>query len=90
MQDTQHFWIIKHLHWNKRGFFANDPKHRYIIYHWKVFFTTSMNLRLLPQNKDLFGLDLITKFVASVYKYMSVIRALSLQTQGIILKRNLC
>ena len=31
--------------------FANEFKHRQIIYHWKSFFAMIMNLRLLPKNK---------------------------------------
>ena len=35
--------------------FANDFKHRHIIYRWKEFSASSKNLRSLPQNKVLFG-----------------------------------
>ena len=34
--------------------FAKDFKHWHIIFHWKVFFTMSMNLRSSPQNKASF------------------------------------
>ena len=43
--------------------FTNDTKHKQIIYRWKVFFITSLNSRSLPQNKALFGSDLLVKFM---------------------------
>ena len=54
--------------------FANDFKYRYIIYHWKEFFTTSKNLRSLSQNKAHFGSDQLTKFVISAQKSMPTIQ----------------
>ena len=43
-------------------FWANDSKHKHIIYHWKWFFATINNLRLLPENKASFGTDQLSKF----------------------------
>ena len=47
----------------KMWLFANDFKHKQIIYFWKSFFVTSMNSGSLPQNKALFGSDPLTKFL---------------------------
>ena len=46
-----------------------------------------MNLRSLPQNKALFSSDQFTKFVVFAQKCVPMIRALSLGTEGTILKR---
>ena len=61
----------------KYYFFANDSKHRHIIYSWKSFFTTSMNSRSLPQNETLFDSDPLAKFVAFAWKSVLTIQALS-------------
>ena len=67
----------------KRDFFVHDFKHRQIIYRWKAFFITSMNLSV-PQNKAPFGLDLLAKFFIFSQKYMSTIRAFSSGTEDTI------
>ena len=55
-------WQFSRFVSKKCDFFDNGIKHWQIICHWKVFFTTSMNSRSLPQNKALFGLNQIAKF----------------------------
>ena len=65
--------------------FANDFKH--IIYHWKIFFSTSMNSRLLPQNKAPFRLDQLVKCVVTTWKNVSTIRAFSPWTKDTIVMR---
>ena len=42
-------------------FFANDSKHRHIIYPWISFFSMSLDSRSLPQNKVLFGSGQLSK-----------------------------
>ena len=71
----------------KCNFFTNGTKHRQIIYRWKAFFVTSMNLGSLPQNKALFGSDLFAKFLFA-RKYVPMIRALSSGNEDTILKRS--
>ena len=68
-------------------FFANDFKYSHIIYCWKEFFGTIMNLRSLSQNKVLFGLDQLAKFVAYVQKSVSTIRSFSTWTKGTIVTK---
>ena len=68
----------------KYDFFANDSKHRHSIYRWNSFFVTSIDSRLLPQNKVPFGLDLLAKFCHFARKNISMIRALSFLTEGTI------
>ena len=68
-------------------FFANNFKHRHIIYHWKEVFITSMDSRSLPQNKTSFGSDQLTKFIIFARKKVSTIQAFSLQTEVTILMR---
>ena len=48
-----------------------------------------MNLRLLPQNKALFGSDPLAKFVIFVQKYVLTIWPLSSETDSTILKKEL-
>ena len=71
----------------KYNFFANDFKHRHIIYYWKVFFTTSMNSTSLPQNEAPFGSDSLAKFVAFARKSTSTIWTGSSWTKGTIVTR---
>ena len=74
----------------KKWLFANELKDKYNIYLWKAFFTKNMNSRSLPQNKALFGLDLLAKFALFFFfflqKCMPKIRALSSRMKGTILK----
>ena len=74
----------------KMWLFANDFKHRQIIYGWKVFFITSMNLESLSQNKVSFGSDPHVKFVIFAQKYVPTVRALSTWTEDTILNKKLC
>ena len=60
---------------------------RHVIYCWIVFFTTSINLRSLPQNKTPFGSDSLTKFVIFAQKNVLTIRVFSSRIQGIIVTR---
>ena len=60
----------------KHDFVTNDLKHRHIIYRWKIFFTKSINLISLSQNKALFASNLLAKFVIFVQKYVPKIQAL--------------
>ena len=81
---------ISTVYLEKCNFFANDTKYRHIIYCWKVFFDTIMDLRSLPQNKALVGLDQQLKFRHFARKSVPTIWALSSRTKGIFLKRKLC
>ena len=54
-------------------FFTKDFKHRYIIYHWKVFFSMSMESRSLLQNKAPVGSDQLSKFRYFAEKSVSTI-----------------
>ena len=47
----------------------------------KYFFIMSMNSGSLPQNKSLFGLDLLVKFLIA-QKYMSMILTLLSEIEG--------
>ena len=76
-----------HILSRKMWFFASNSKYRHIIYRWKPFFTTSINLRLLCQNKVPFGLDPPTKFVIFVRKSVPISRALSSWTEGTIVMK---
>ena len=69
--------------------FANDFKHRHIIYCWKEFFTMIMNSILLPQNKVPFGPDPLAKFALFAQKCVQTIRVLSLGMESTILKSKL-
>ena len=71
----------------KCDFFANDSKHRQIIYHWKLFFATSLYSGSLPQNKALLGSDQLSKFCHFARKHVPLIRAFSSQMEGTITTR---
>ena len=73
----------------KTWIFANDCKHRHIIYYWKLFFTTSMDLRSLPQNNASFSSNQFSKFCHFARKYMMSIWPLSLRMEGTITTRML-
>ena len=91
-------WLVLHV---KRGkikmaiyrlsqktwLFANEPKHRHIIYRWKLFFATSIDFRSLPQNKALFDSDLLAKFHHFTRKSVPMIQALSSWMEGAIMMR---
>ena len=62
-QNESKFKLSIHRLFRKTWIFANDFKYRHIIYHWKEFFITCMNLRLLPQNNAPFSSDPLAKFV---------------------------
>ena len=97
------FWVLigpahktrQRLNWQftdylkKRDFFTNDSKHRHIIYYWKLFFTTSMDSRSLPQNKVSFRSDQLSKFCQFVQKSVPMIWAFSIQTEYTITTRRL-
>ena len=59
-----------------------------ILYRWKEFSIISMNSASLPQNKALFGSNPFVKFLIA-QKYVPMISALSSETEGSILKREL-
>ena len=71
----------------KRDFLTNGTKYKHIIYHWKAFLATSMDSRVLPQNKALVGSDQLSKFHHFARKSMSTIQALLLWTEGSIVTR---
>ena len=73
---------ICRLSQKKHDFFANDFKHMRIIYHWKSFFATINNLRLLLENMALFGLDQLLKFSQFSRKSVSSIRAFLSRMEG--------
>ena len=66
----------------KDEFFANNSKHRHIIYRWKLFITTSMNSRSLPQNNASFGLDQLSKLCHFARKSVPMIQLLSSRMKG--------
>ena len=55
-------WYFHSFFFQKTQLWANDIKHRHIIYYWKWFFATIKNLRSLPENKTSFGKDQLSKF----------------------------
>ena len=71
----------------KMWLFTNDSKHRYIIYRWKSFFTMSIDSRSLPQNKALFGSNLLAKFCHLAWKNVQTIWTLSSRTEDTIMMR---
>ena len=67
--------------------FVEDFKYRHIIYHWKSFFTTNIDLRLLYQNKTPFGSDQLSKIRQYARKCVLSIRVVSSRTDGTITTR---
>ena len=72
----------------KMWHFANDFKHRQIIYRWKAFFVTRINSESLSQNKVLFGSYLLANFLFA-QKCVSMIRTLSSGNKDTTLKSSL-
>ena len=70
--------------------FVNYSKHGHIIYYWKLFFVTSMDLRSLPQNKPPFVGDQLIKFCHFSWESVLAIWLFSLWTEGTIVKREVC
>ena len=68
-------------------FWANDSKHRHIIYRWKSFFATMNNSRLLPGNKASFGMDQLSKFWQFFSKSVIVNLVFSSRIEGTIMTR---
>ena len=86
--ETKFNWHFSQFVSKNVTFFTNNIKHRQIIYRCKTFFVKSTNSGLLPQNKNLFGSDPITKFFIA-QKYMPIIWVLLSKMKGTILKGNL-
>ena len=68
MQSETRFKLTIYKLSQKTWFWANDSKHKYIVYRWKLFFTTINISGFLPRNKALFGSAPLSKFWQFVSK----------------------
>ena len=88
MQNEANFNYQFHNLSRNMWLYANDFKHRQIIYRWKAFFVTSMNSGSLPQKRLCLARIHLQSFIFA-QKCMPTIQTLSLGTEGTIFNRRL-